>query len=167
MAAPNSFKPSTIPGLWAAAMLGGAAFGASSSLVPYVKLNALVLIGVLVILALQGAGLTRGFVVNLIAALIAGALAVVAMWAVWFGFEHGWPHLYSLIRQGPAAIESTIRHLGTTTTYRVTTGSTAITHDPPEVRLLWLVETGVMLAAPVLGSLFSPMINRRRAASAT
>ncbi|MEZ5751308.1 MAG: hypothetical protein R3D60_04840 [Paracoccaceae bacterium] len=163
----QAIKPSTLPGAMFGALLAGALYGATSSQLPFLKFNLLVLLGGSIIVAILHAGLRRAFVLNLAVSLISAALAVGAMWAVWFGFEQGFDRLVSVVSSGPKAITETIRMLGSTTTIRVSTGSTTAVHGPDEVRLAWLLQTLTMASAPVLGALLSPMVKRRAAAQAS
>ncbi len=160
----QTLKPTSAPVALITALLGGAAFGASSSLIPLIKLNAMILILALLLSLIAHLGLQRGLIANLLVALVSAALAVVAMWAVWYGLEQGFARLVAVLQQGPKGIVETLRLLASTTSVRVTMSGSTTTHGPDEMRLFWIAETAVLALTPVLGALFSPLARRRIAA---
>jgi hypothetical protein len=143
------------------ALLCGLVFGATTALLPFLKFNAMVLIAALIFLFLAHMRMRGGILLGLPVALLSAVVSVVAMWALWFGFEYGFGTLWSLVQQGPKAVSSTIRRLAATTSVSVRmSGGTTSTHGPDEVRLVWMIETASMAAAPVLGALASPFARR-------
>lgn len=148
------------------ATLAGAAFGASSALLPFVKINAIVLLGGVVMAFVVHLALQRGMLANLGVGLLSAAFAVFAMWALWFGLEHGFARLASVLAQGPKGIRATLETLGGTASVTVRlSGGTRSTHGPDEMRLIWLVETILMAAGPIFGALLSPLLQRRQSAA--
>ncbi|GAB4271300.1 MAG: hypothetical protein Kow0013_24070 [Pararhodobacter sp.] len=148
----------------AVSLLCGLAFGASSALLPFIKLNAVVLIGALLVAFIVHLRIKGGILLGLPVSLVSGVVAVVAMWALWFALAHGFGALWTVVQQGPQGIAATIRTLASTTSVSVRMSGTSRTHGPDEVSLVWMIETASMAAAPVLGALASPFRGRKRVA---
>ncbi|MCB1388077.1 MAG: hypothetical protein KDK12_02830 [Rhodobacteraceae bacterium] len=149
-------------------VLGTAAlYGATASLVPLIKFNAVILTLAVITGFLTHAGIQRGFFTTLGVSMVSGVLGALVMWGVWLALEYPPELLASLVKQGPAGAYTFVTSLAQTTsmTVRGASGSTW-TQGPDEVRLLWLAETAVIALAPILGALWSPIARRRMSATA-
>ncbi|MCB1361296.1 MAG: hypothetical protein H6899_06080 [Rhodobacter sp.] len=163
----TTIRPASAVKALVVATLAGAAFGASSALLPFLKLNAIVLLGGVTISFVVHLALQRGMLANLAVGLVSAALAVFAMWALWFGLEHGFATLASVLAQGPKGIRATLETLGASARVSVRlSGGTRTTHGPEDMRLFWLIETVLMAAGPIFGALLSPLLQRRQSAVA-
>jgi hypothetical protein len=142
--------------------VAGALYGAVSALLPFLKLNLTVFVLSLAVAFTVHVRMRSPMLVALPVSLASAALGVVAMWAIWFGFEHGWSQFAAVVGQGPKGVEMTLRHLAATTSVTVNLGSTRSTHGPDEVSLAWQVQTALLAVAPVLGALASLPKRRQR-----
>ena len=75
----TTIRPASAVKALVVATLAGAAFGASSALLPFLKLNAIVLLGGVTISFVVHLALQRGMLANLAVGLVSAALAVFAM----------------------------------------------------------------------------------------
>lgn len=145
----------------------GALYGATSALVPLIKLNAIILTLAAMAGFLTHAGLQRGLFTNLGVALVSAALGVAAMWGVWLGLEYPAELLSGLEKQGAQGVVELVTVLARTSTISLRGASGSVTtHGPDTVRMVWMAETAVMALSPVLGALWSPVARRRMAARA-
>ena len=94
----------------------GALYGATSALVPLIKLNAIILTLAAMAGFLTHAGLQRGLFTNLGVALVSAALGVAAMWGVWLGLEYPAELLSGLEKQGAQGVVELVTGLARTTT---------------------------------------------------
>jgi hypothetical protein len=158
MASRPYFQVNPVMALLGAALCG-AAYGFGSSLLPLIKLDAIILMGSVIVAVAIFNLLGSRVWLNLTMGLIGGAVAVDAMWGSWYLAEYGVAATQKFVLSGPLAMYDAAMNISQTLTYSIDSNGTSSSTDAAMIWRLWQAETALMAVGPLAGALFA----RRRA----